>query len=270
MSYWDNRIAEAQDRISQKNIKKLSARLRKYYKSLAQGVIDDFEATYNKLLATVTAGAQPTPADLYKLDKYWQMQSSLQKTLQSFNARNYKMMFSMFKLNYQEVYNHLNIPNLELFSTIDDKAIEQVINQIWCADGNSWSQRLWKNTARLQATLEEGLVHCVATGKPSSYLRKILMERFNVSYNRADTLVRTETAHIQTMAAQQRYKDYGIEEVELLVEPDHRTCPVCKELDQKHKIYSIHDKMPVPLHPRCRCCMIPIVKVPTRAVTTVE
>lgn len=268
MNYWDNRIAAAQDRITQKNIKQVNAKMRKYYKSLAQGVINDFEATYNKLLATVTAGQQPTPADLYKLDKYWQMQSSLQAKLKSLNARNYKLMFSMFKLNYQEVYQSLNLPNLELFSTVDEKAVEQVINQIWCADGKSWSQRIWENTARLQQTLEEGLLQCVATGKPSSYLKQVLMDRFNVSYGRADALVRTELAHIQTMAAQQRYRDYGIQEVELLVEPDARTCPICEKLSGKK--YSINDRMPVPLHPKCRCCMIPVVNVPTMAVTTVE
>ena len=263
MNYWDNRIAAAQDRVTQKNLKQLQTKMRKYYKSLAQGVINDFEATYNKLLATVSAGQQPTPADLYKLDKYWQMQASLQQKLQSLNARNYKMMFSMFKLNYQEVYESLNIPNLQLFSTIDDKAIEQVINHIWCADGKSWSQRIWENTAYLKQTLEEGLVQCVAAGKPTSYLRQLLMDRFNVSYGRADVLAKTELAHIQTQAAQQRYKDYGIKEVELLVDPDDRTCPICNKLAGKR--YAVGARMPVPLHPRCRCCMIPVVEVPKTA-----
>lgn len=268
MSYWDNRIAAVQDRISQKNIKQIQTRLRKYYKSLAQGVIDDFEATYNKLLNTVVKGSQPTPADLYKLDKYWQMQGGLQQRLKSLNEKQSRLLFKMFKLNYQEVYDSLNLPYQEMFSTIDDGAIEQVINQIWCADGKSWSQRIWENTAHLQQTLEDGLLHCVATGKAPSELKKILMDRFNVSFGRADALVRTEIAHIQTQAARQRYRDYGIEQVEVLVDPDDRTCPICEKLSGK--IYSINDKMPVPVHPRCRCCMIPVVKVPTRAVTTVE
>jgi SPP1 gp7 family putative phage head morphogenesis protein len=257
MAYWDNRLAAAQDRISQKTAKQIAAKMRKYYKTLAQSTIDDFEATYNKLLATVTAGQQPTPADLYKLDKYWKMQSVLEQRLKSMNARNYKLMFSMFKLNYQGVYESLNIPDIELFSTMDEHAIEQVINQIWCADGKSWSQRLWENSAYLKQTLEEGLIQCVATGKSPEYLKQMLMERFNVSYNRADVLARTELAHIQTQAAQQRYRDYGIQQVELLVEPDARTCPICEKLSGKR--YSINDKMPVPLHPRCRCCMVPVV-----------
>ena len=268
MAYWDNRIAAAQDRVSQTTAKRIAAKMRKYYKNLAQVTINDFEATYNKLLATVTSGQQPTPADLYKLDKYWQMQAQLEQRLKSLNARSYKLMFTEFKNNFMGVYESFNIQNIEAFSTIDEKAIEQVINQIWCADGKSWSQRLWENSAYLKQTLEEGLIQCVGTGKPSSYLKNLLMERFNVSYTRADVLARTELAHVQTMAAQQRYRDYGIREVELLVEPDARTCPICEKMSGKR--YSINDRMPVPLHPRCRCCMIPVVNVPTEAVTTVE
>lgn len=257
MSYWDNRIAAAQDRISQKNAKQLAAHMRKYYKQLARTTINDFESTYNKLLATVAEGKQPTPADLYKLDKYWQMQAQLRHRLDVLGERQVRDLTKIFELNYFEVYQSLQLPYEELFSTVDDEAVKQVVNQIWCADGKTWSQRIWENTAYLQQTLEEGLIQCVATGKSSDYLKKMLMERFNVSYNRADVLARTELAHIQTQAAQQRYRDYGIQQVELLVEPDARTCPICEKLSGKR--YSINDKMPVPLHPRCRCCMVPVV-----------
>ena len=257
MAYWDNRIAAAQDRVSQKNAKQLAAHMRKYYSKLARTTINDFESTYNKLLATVAEGKQPTTADLYKLDKYWQMQAQLRHRLDALGERQVRDLTKIFELNYFEVYQSLQLPYEEMFSTIDDGAVKQVINQIWCADGKSWSQRIWENTAYLQQTLEEGLIQCVATGKPSSFLRKMLMERFNVSFNRADVLARTELAHIQTQAAQQRYRDYGIQEVELLVEPDARTCPICEKLSGKR--YSINDRMPVPLHPRCRCAMVPVV-----------
>lgn len=83
------------------------------------------------------------------------------------------------------------------------------------------------------------------------------MNDFDVSYRRADTVVKTEMAHIQTQAAQQRYKDYGITEVEVLVDADERTCDVCGKLEGER--YPINGKMPVPAHPRCRCCIIPVV-----------
>lgn len=253
-------MAAAQDRVTQKNAKQLAAHMRKYYRQLARTTINDFEATYNKLLATMAAGKQPTPADLYKLDKYWQMQAQLRHRLDLLSERQVRDLTKVFELNYFEVYQSLNIPHLEVFSTIDEGAVKQVINQIWCADGQSWQNRIWKNAAYLQQTLEEGLIQCVATGKSSEYLKKMLTERFNVSYNRADVLARTELAHIQTQAAQQRYKDYGIKQVELIVEPDGRTCHICKDALKEKRFYDVHERMPVPFHPRCRCAMSPVIE----------
>ena len=80
-----------------------------------------------------------------------------------------------------------------------------MINQIWCADGKSWSNRVWKNTDKLQQALNDNLIHCVLTGKKTTELKNILQNDFNVSYHRADSIVRTEMAHIQTQAAQKRY-----------------------------------------------------------------
>lgn len=255
--YWAARMATAQDAVSQKNLKQVQRQLRKYYRTLAQGVINDFESTLNKVLSAVEQGKQPTPADLYKLDSYWQMQGQLDKQLKQLNERQQRQLLRAFKRNYAEVYNSLEIEGMEAFRTIDNDGIMQVINQIWCADGKSWSQRIWENTNLLKQTLNDELIHCVASGKPSSYLKKALQERFNVSFGRADALVRTELAHIQTEAAKQRYTDYGIQQVEVLADKDERRCEVCGKLHGKK--YSIHDKMPVPAHPRCRCCMIPVI-----------
>ena len=36
-------------------------------------IIKQFEETYNNVILSVEDGKEPTPADLYKLDKYWQM-----------------------------------------------------------------------------------------------------------------------------------------------------------------------------------------------------
>jgi hypothetical protein len=47
--------------------------LKKYYRAAADDVVNQFVATYDKLLTALGEGKAPTPADLYKLDKYWQM-----------------------------------------------------------------------------------------------------------------------------------------------------------------------------------------------------
>lgn len=257
MSYWGDRMARAQAIKYNKNRKEIDTMLRKYYQSLTKQVIADFEATYDKLLVEVQGGKLPTPADLYKLDKYWSMQAQLDERLTKLGRKQIAAITKQFKIQFYDVYEAIKLDGLELFSTIDDASVMQVINQIWCADGKSWSQRIWENVAHLKETLNEGLIHTVVTGRKTSDLKKELQERFNVSYHRADTLVRTELAHIQTQAAQQRYKDYGITEYEFYADPDERTCEVCGKLHQKK--FPIGSTPKVPQHPNCRCTILPVI-----------
>lgn len=251
-------MAKAQTELANKNIKKIELELKKYYAMAAKRSIADFEATYNKLLATVGEGKQPTPADLYKLDKYWEAQAQLRKELQKLGDKEIKTLSAVFEANFFEIYYSIVLPNRQAaFNTIDTEVAQQIINQIWVADGKSWSQRIWEDTETLMDTLNRELIHCVTTGKKTTELKNLLQERFNVSYSRADALVRTEIAHIQTQSAKKRYEDYGLQQVEIWADKDERRCEVCGELHQTK--YPIGAHVPIPAHPRCRCCIVPVI-----------
>lgn len=262
MNYWQKRLIRAQQAITSKNIKQTQKQLRKYYSNTMRKVIDDFEATYEKLLRTVGEGNKPTPADLYKLDKYWQMQGQMKRELQKLGDKEAKKLSEVFETHFFEIYYSIDIPDNKPYNTIDRAGALQLINQIWCADGKSFSQRIWDNVNNLIDTLNENLIHCVVSGKKTTELKKLLQERFNVSYNRADAIVRTEMANIQTQAAKQRYEDYGLKQYRFLADADERTCSVCGKMDGKKYYYS---EMQVgvnapPMHPRDRCCIIPVVE----------
>ena len=258
MNYWQKRIIDAQNALTNKSIKETKTQLARYYRQAARRVISDFEATYNKILAAQLDGKEPTPADLYKLDKYWQMQGQMREELRKLGERQVVALTKQFEIQFFDIYYSIALEGAAAYSTIDKAAAQQLINGIWVTDGKSWSERIWHNTELLAATLNEELVNCVVTGKKTTELKQILQDKFNVSYNNADMLVRTEMAHIQTQAAQQRYRDYGIQEVEVFVDEDERTCPICAAHEgEKHPINA---QMPVPFHPRCRCCMLPVIK----------
>ena len=87
MGYWQDRMAASQNKLTKKNIKQIQKQLVRYYGATMEKTIKDFEDTYNKLLATVEEGRNPTPADLYKLDKYWQMQGQLRRELEKLGNR---------------------------------------------------------------------------------------------------------------------------------------------------------------------------------------
>lgn len=257
-TYWQDRIEKTQSAITNKSQKQIERQLAKYYATSAKRAIKDFEAVYDKLLATLEEGKQLTPADLYKLDKYWQAQGALRQELQRLGEKEISLLTKYFEINFFEVYYSFGLEGVEAFNTIDREAAMALINGIWVMDGKQWSQRIWDNTERLAATLNEELVNCLVTGKKTTELKNALQERFNISYRRADTLVRTELAHIQTEAAKQRYKDYGIKEVEVLVDVDKHTCDLCKALVGKR--FPIGSVTPLPVHPNERCCLVPVIE----------
>lgn len=259
--YWQKRNLQTQAALANKSAKEIDKQLTKYYKTAFNGVIKDFEATYDKLIATVADGAEPTPADLYKLDKYWEMQAQLKAELQKLGNKEVELLSKRFTDNFQANYEAIkldaDISPSKQFSKISTEAAREMISSVWVADGKSWSERIWDNTAKLADTLNEELIHCVVTGKKTTELKKLLQERFNSSYYEADRLARTEIAHIQTEAAKKRYTDYGVEQVEIWADEDERRCDVCGKLHKKR--YPVGAAVPIPAHPNCRCAIIPVV-----------
>ena len=258
MEYWAKRNLKTQLELSKKSLEETEKQLQRYYSKASRRIMREFELTYEHLVDSVADGREPTPADLYKLDSYWKMLGQTQEELRKLGNKQSDLFFKRFTDTYINIYSALALPGEDKFSTIDRKAAEQLINQIWCADGKNWSSRIWKNTERLQQTLNDKLLDCVITGKKTTELKNILQEEFNVSYRQADSIARTEIAHIQTQAAKDRYIDYGIQEVEVWADKDERRCDVCGKLHQKR--FPIGGAMPVPAHPRCRCCVIPVVE----------
>ena len=73
MNYWQLRMLTTQNKLTEKTTKETEEQLIKYYGRSMKKIIKQFEETYNNVILSVEDGKEPTPADLYKLDKYWQM-----------------------------------------------------------------------------------------------------------------------------------------------------------------------------------------------------
>ena len=256
-NYWQDRMAKAQDALTKKNEKKIEKQLAKYYVSAAKQIIADFESVYDKILTQKAEGKEVTPADLYKLESYWAMQGALRQELRKLGEKEISLLNKYLEINFFNIYYSINIEGKKAFNTINAEGAQALINSVWVADGKSFSQRVWDNTDKLLETLNEQLLHCVITGKKTTQLKQVLQERFGVSYNNADTIARTELAHVQTIAAQERYKSYGISEVQVWADADERRCSECGKLHRK--IYPAGASVPIPAHPRCRCCIVPVI-----------
>jgi SPP1 gp7 family putative phage head morphogenesis protein len=265
MTYWAKRQAKIQEELSKQSQRKIDRQLTKYYQQAARNVMAEFESVYDKILQQQADGKQITPALLYKLDSYWNMLGQTRAELQKLGEKQVALLTKEFETNFFEIYYSIAPEGMTAFNTIDAAGARQLINAVWLADNKTFSQRVWNNVEKLTETLNEELVAIVATGKRTTQLKDKLQERFAVSYYQANTLVRTELAHVQTVAAKQRYEDYGLRYYEILGNDDD-TCgqkePDCHKLDGKRFLYSemvIGQNAP-PFHPNCRCSIIPVVE----------
>lgn len=262
MDYWKKRLADEQAKITDKSIAATNKQLQKYYLNSYKKVVKDYESLYNKVLEARMAGEEITPAWLYQLDKYYELQAQISTELTTLGEKEIKALSNAFENQYKSIQDSIEIPDSKLpkstFNTVGQQQAKQVLQSVWCSDGKNFSDRVWNDKSLLAQTLNDNLVHCAITGKNTSELKKTLLDSFGVSHNRANTLVRTEMAHIQNEAALNRYKDYGIGRVEILADQDGRTCEQCEELDGKK--FAIGTEPTLPLHPNCRCCLLPVVE----------
>ena len=158
-----------------------------------------------------------------------------------------------------------------LYATVDTNAARSVVEGVWCSDGQDLSDRIWKNKDFLMTKLEESLFDFVSRGQPTAQLvsdliaeqigptaaelGNVLDESFREAYNNARRLVRTETAHVQNTATQDRYRDAGFTKYRIIAEPD--CCEVCADLAEQ--VFDI-DQLVIPAHPNCRCAMAAITE----------
>ena len=268
IDYWASRQEDELNKISTKTEYEIDQQLDKYYISAMKKIFEDFEATYNKLIATKGAGTTPTVADLYKLDRYWQMQARLKELCEQLGNKEVELLSKKFEEQWEEIYQKAALPSDEEFIIPSESNAKQMINSVWCADGKTWSQRVWGNVKYLQETLNEQLVHIVVAGRSTKDLRIALQERFNVSRSQANMLINTEVNHIQTASAAKRYEDAGLKQY-MILGREEGSCirgkkggkVDCHKMDGKIFDYAdmkVGTNAP-PFHPNCRCRIKPVI-----------
>jgi SPP1 gp7 family putative phage head morphogenesis protein len=91
-----------------------------------------------------------------------------------------------------------------------------------------------------------------------------LFDPEDVNQSRSLTIVRTEIMVAVNQGIKDRYKERGVKKLEWLTVMDFKDamnpCEACEELDGK--IFALDEVPPCPLHPRCRCTLLPVVELP--------
>ena len=127
----------------------------------------------------------------------------------------------------------------------------------------TFSQRIWNNSAAMKADLDKLIQSGMIQGKNPNALAKDLQKYFvgeprlkngkkGAKY-RAETLMRTELARVQTEAQRQSFERNGFTQYKFIV--NGNCCDVCAGI--AGKVFDVDKMMPgenaPPLHPLCRC-----------------
>lgn len=146
------------------------------------------------------------------------------------------------------------------FARIDPQTVEKILAVPWL--GSEFSSRIWADKDKLTRELMQTLSRGFVRGDSLDRMTKEFTQRMGVSESRAATLIHTESAHMAAEAAEQGYREIGVQSYRFEAALDLKTCAVCGALDQREFPLAEHEtgiNYP-PLHPRCRCTTVPVTE----------
>ena len=145
------------------------------------------------------------------------------------------------------------------FQKFDERQLKTLLSKPWAADGQNFSDRIWKNKQLLLNELQTEMIQGIIRGENPQKVAQRLAKRMDVSEQRASLLVYTESSYFSEQAQREVYKELDVEEYELVETLDSHTCEICGPLDGK--VFPMSQYQPgitvPPFHPRCRGTTVP-------------
>lgn len=257
--YWRSRVMKTNEKLFEKSTEQCEKQLAKYYRRAAIATKNDIEVLFYEIQKKESQGIIRIN-DLYRNERYFAVLNNLNRRLVALGEQEItvdrKYFDNIYKATGENLDKYLSMVNFAF-----DNNADAILNSVWCADGKQWSERIWDNKTLLSERLQEELVNGVVRGLPRDRIVKNLLNTFNVGFNEANRLQRTEMNYIQNQACAERYQKAGITKYRYLAEIDSRTSEICSKLDGQEFEFSqakVGVNMP-PCHPNCRSTIIPVI-----------
>lgn len=252
MTYWEERESE---RALNEMLKTADKELSKEYLRSARKIRSELVQLYNELS---TPTGEILVSDLYKYNRYYELLNNLNGTLRQLGMEEQSLFSKVFEDYYRKNCEIIG-KEINWLMPIDEEAVKQALNSIWCQDGKHWSSRIWANKAELEERIRQGMIDCIASGSGKDELIRRLMEDFNVGFRQAERIARTELAYIQNKSTLDKYEQAGIEKYKILA--NQADDEVCGGLNGKE--FYLHEakvgeNFP-PIHPNCRCAILAVL-----------
>lgn len=204
-------------------------------------------------------------SDLYRISRLKALQTQINNQVEMLSAYKEQGLSKTLQEIFEEGY-YRNIFDFQqftgvgsAFAALDNKAINAALSKPWTYDGETFSERIWKDRDKLKYSLEKILTQGIIRGDSPDKTARLISKETGTELRAARRLVLTESAAIAERASLESYKELGVDEIEILVTLDEKTCGTCGPLDGGHfprSESSIGINVP-PFHPNCRCTTVP-------------
>lgn len=295
MSYWTDRIERADRRLDRSEAS-LDKRLKRFYerelKALDKEIAsfyarygEDGVLRYRTMLQTMDqadldllmqdcdefARQHPELADMveirkdiYKLDRMEGLQAYARLHLARAAAESAEGLGSHFTDAATEAQKAVAdaMGYGDSFYIYDEQAIARFVGQPW-SDGQSYSEKIWADTAKVAQYVQKDLVDALIRGDSYARLAEQMRKRFGQSEYNAMRVIRTEGTYVARQAQGAAMREQGIDSYYIDAVGDERTCDECGHADRdSHSDPYPFDGAVVgenypPLHPNCRCQVNP-------------
>lgn len=248
--YWTER---KQDIIFNTTVEQQQKAVKKIY-STAQRIIDK---DVTELFIKMQEAGEVSTTQMLQQQRYKSLQENIQKQVRRINnimsEATETGLLGAFKKVYKSTGDLIGLNN-KSWSIINEQNAKEIVNGNF--KGANFSQRIWTNTQKLKTQLEKSVIDSVTVGRSKDAAVKDMINRFDVSFNDADRLIRTEVQRVLNDGQKAAYKARGYTQIKWIVTKDDRLCKECMSYDRM--IFDINGA-PSVIHPRCRCTCIPVI-----------
>ena len=242
-------LAEAQQRLSQDDVRNYEALAKKYVEMAAADrrngtdrTKEYFSKKANDQMRIYNAMMKINRLELLKAELGMAVDQAMMDIGEDMDG-------ALTKRTDDELRRQAGILGTTVFHNNEDVA--SIVNGSF--HNASWSERIWGNGDQLKANLNILLTQGLIQGRNPRELARTLRKSYDASRYEAERLMRTELARVQTDAQMESFQRNGYDKYEFIALGT--ACKVCHGMDGK--VFNVADGMPgenmPPVHPNCRC-----------------
>ncbi|MEA0565015.1 minor capsid protein [Lysinibacillus irui] len=193
------------------------------------------------------------------------LQLQLQQHVEKLYGEQIEGFERLMKETYQTQYYHTAFEIQKAFEigftlqALDENLLTKIISKPWTFDGQTFSQKIWRDRNLLLDTLYTELIQSMARGEAPDRMISSISKKMNTSRSNAARLVLTESAFFSASAQKDAFSELDVEQYEIIATLDHKTSSICRSMDGK--VFKMTDFEPGitanPFHPRCRTTTAP-------------